>query len=772
MTLGLTSKEAQEKLSQSGPNAIETKKHPVFEFFAKFWGPIPWMLELTIIFQLCLGKKSEVSITICLLLFNAVVGFTQESRAQSALSLLRSKLKIKARVFRDQIWTLVDAHNIVPGDMIRIRVGDFVPADIKLVEGNILVDQSSLTGESLPIELSANNNAFSGSIVKRGEATGIVTATGIHSFFGKTTELVQSAKSQSHFEKMVLQIVKYLVAIDVFLVSAILIYSSLAGLKLSDILPFALILLVASIPIALPATFTLMSALTSLMLAKKDILVTKLAAIEEAGVMNLLFCDKTGTLTQNRLSLTDLQPISPITKLELLKFAAFASNDANQDPIDISILSLAKKSGIDDFSNRLTFTPFDPIKKISEATTNDQNKIIRIVKGAPSLVASLTHAEGQVANTASQNNRILSIAIGEGDQLKLAGFLVFSDPIREDSKNAIDGLKDLGITIKMLTGDNSTTAVAIAQEVGIGSRVCPKSMILSNEITNYDVFAEVYPQDKYLIMQTFQQEGYIVGMTGDGVNDAPALKQADIGVAVSNATDVAKAAAGIVLTSPGLQSLIEVIKSGRAVYRRTLTYTLNKVVKTTHIALFLSLGLLFENVFMITPHLVMLLIFANDFATMSLATDNVRISKNPRRLNIQFLIITSFLLALCWLCFSFGVYYVAKNYFQFSLPAIQTLVFLMFVFTGLATVYLVRTVDYLWKMPPGKWLLFTTCGDILVVSLLAYLGVWMESVTLGSILFLMIAVIVFMFFLDFIKVFVLQNFYKFLPKNNQPDRKL
>ena len=360
--------------------------------------------------------------------------------------------------------------------MTRIRVGDFVPADIKLVEGNILVDQSTLTGESLPIELSADNNAFSGSIVKRGEATGIVTATGRHSFFGKTTELVQTAKSESHFEKMVLQVVKYLVAMDVFLVCATLIYSAFVGLKLFDILPFALVLLVASIPIALPATFTLMSALTSLMLAKNGILVTKLAAIEEAGVMEILFSDKTGTLTQNCLSLTDLQPISPITKSELLKFAAFASNDASQDPIDISILSSAKKSGIDDFSNRLTFTPFDPIKKCSEATINDGSKIVHIVKGSSSLVASLTHTEGQGANTTSQRNRILSIAIGEGDQLKLAGFLVFSDPIREDSKNAIDELKDLGIIVKMLTGDNSSTAIAIAEEVGIGSHVCPKSV--------------------------------------------------------------------------------------------------------------------------------------------------------------------------------------------------------------------------------------------------------------------------------------------------------
>lgn len=761
--LGLTTKEAQKRLMKYGPNAIqEFKKHPVFEFLAKFWSPIPWMLEITFILQLSLGKKNESIVTICLLVFNAVVGFIQEKRAQSALSLLRKKLQIKARVLRDKAWILMDAQEIVKDDVIRIRMGDFIPADIKLLEGNILVDRSALTGESFPIELTTDNKAFSGSIIKRGEATGLVIATGKRSFFGKTAELVRSAKSESHFEKTVLNIVEYLVSIDIVLVVIILIYSAIADIPLSAILPFSLVLLIASVPVALPATFTLMSALASLKLANSGVLVTRLTAIEEAAAMEILCCDKTGTLTQNSLILKDIKPLLPITTTELLRLAAFASNEASQDPFDTAILSLARNEGVLDLKNRLEFIPFDSLTKRSEAIVKDQNKVIRIVKGAPPLIASMTSAGVDVMNVASQlaaqGDRILSIAFGEGEQLQLAGFLIFSDPIREESRKTIEDLKKLGLTIKMFTGDVGATAKAIAAEIGMGQRIGPKEAILSKHIQKYDIFAEVFPEDKYQLVQTLQQEGCVVGMTGDGVNDAPALRQADVGIAVSNATDVAKAASSMILTNPGLGNLIEAIKTGREVYRRMLTYTLNKIVKTTDIALFLSLGLLFEDVFVITPRLVMFLIFANDFVTMSLASDNVKIADSPCSLKVRFLAPISLLLALCWLSFYFAVFFAARDFIKLPLPATQTLMFLMFVFSGLATVYLVRTRDHFWKIRPGKFLLISTIADILSVSSLAYFGILMEPLSLELILFLASSVVAFMILLDQIKALVFQRF--------------
>jgi P-type E1-E2 ATPase len=671
--IGLTTEQAKENLAKYGPNAIqEFKRHPLLEFLVKFWSPIPWMLEITFILQLSLGKHTEAIVTICLLIFNGLIGFIQEKRAQSALSLLKNKLQIKTRVLRNRVWVLIEAQEIVKEDLIRVRMGDFIPADIKLLEGNILVDQSAVTGESLPVELTANQTAFSGTIVKRGEATGIVIATGKRSFFRKTAELVRSAKSESHFEKVVLNIVKYLISIDILLVSIILIYASIAGIPLSVILPFSLVLLIASIPVALPATFTLMSALASLKLADNGILVTKLTAIEDAAAMEILFSDKTGTLTENTLTLKEIRPLLPMSKTELLKLAAYASNEASQDPFDMAILSSASKEGVLDLSHRSKFIPFDSMTKRSEAIVNDQGKVIRVVKGAPALIASMVIGEVDSINIANQlaaqENRVLSIAFGEEDnQLQLAGLIIFSDPIRPESKQTIEDLRQLGLTVKMVTGD---------------------------------------------------------------------------------------AAASMILTQPGLTNLIEAVTTGRVVYRRMLTYTLNKIVKTISIALFLSLGFLFENVLVITPRLVMFLIFANDFITMSLASDTVKIPKKPCRLRIRFLAPLSLLLGICWLGFYFGVFFIVRDLFGFPLPAIQTLMFLTFVFTGLATVYLVRTRDHLWKLPPGKFLLISTVGDVVAVSALAYFGILMEPLSAEIIISLAGCVTLFTLLLDQFKAFV------------------
>ncbi len=744
---GLTAIEAQKRLSQYGPNAIqETRRVPLLEFLFKFWGPIPWMLEVAFILQLILGKKNEAIITATLLLFNAVVGFFQEHRAQTALALLKRKLEIKTRVLRDKTWTLLDAQNIVPGDIIRVRMGDFIPADITLLEGSILVDRSALTGESSPIELKAEEQAFSSSIVKRGEATGEVIATGKRSFFGKTAELTLSAKPESHFEKIVLQIVEYLISIDIVLVLLILIYGSFVNTPLSDILPFSLVLLIASIPIALPATFTLANALASLKLSEKGVLVTKLTAIEEAAAMQVLCCDKTGTLTQNCMVLKDVIPLIQMKESDLLRFAAYASNEASQDPFDMAILSEFQKRERLDLTKRIKFTPFDPLSKSSEAIILEENHPIRIIKGSPRLF-DLTADPFTL-----KGNRVLAIGLGNHDHLQLAGYLIFSDPVRKESKQLIEDLKQMGVAVKMITGDLSATAQSIAAEVGIGQNLCKKEMILSKQFLDCDIFAEVFPQDKYLIIKTLQQAGKVVGMTGDGVNDAPALRQADVGVALSNATDVAKAAASMILIKPGLGNITEAIMSGRKVYRRMLTYTLNKIVKTTHIALFLTLGFLIENLFVITPRLVMFLIFANDFVTMSLASDHVKIAKTPSLLKIHSLALTSFLLALCWLIFSFGVFYAARDLFLFSLPKIQTLMFVMFVFSGLATVYLIRTRDHFWKIRPGKLLIFSTIFDVVIVSFLACSGVMMEPISMGSILLLGLCTLAFMVLLDQIKV--------------------
>lgn len=760
--IGLTSKEAREKLKQFGPNSIqEDRKRPIRLFLQKLWGPLPWMLEIIFFLQLSLGKDTETIVTLILLLFNACIGFVQEYKAQIILSLLKKNLKVKARVMRDGNWAQLDAEDIVPEDLIRIRMGDFVPADIIIKEGSVLADQSTITGESVPVEHGIKERLFSGSIIKRGEATGEVIATGKRSFFGKTAELVRTAKESSQLERVVLDIVKFLVAIDVLLVGAIGIYAVLTDIHLREILPFALVLLIASVPVALPATFTLMSAAAAQKLAGEAVLVTRLSAIEEVAAMQVLCADKTGTLTVNQLKIEEICPQPPFTHKMLLECAALASRQASQDPLDYAIIVRAKLEGCFHPEKRLTFIPFDPAVKRSEAFVKEGDKVVRVVKGSPAVIAELTRTGEEnlkvVERYTSQGFRVLSVAAGEIGKLQYAGCFLFSDHPREDSKAVVGALNDLGVNVKMVTGDNPATAMAIAAEVGIGQRICRRDKIQESDLNEYDIFAEVFPEDKFYIVEAFQKEGMIVGMTGDGVNDAPALKQANVGVAMSNATDVAKAAAGVILTQPGLHLLINALKSGREVYRRMRTYTLNKIIKTTHIALFLSLGLLITDVFVTTPRLVMFLIFANDFVTMSLASDRVRMPLKPCRWNIRFLGISSLIVGFLWLLFSFGVFYAGRDWFHLSLPAIQTLVFLLFVFSGLATVYLVRTQEYFWKIQPGNLLLCSTFGDIVVVSSLAYFGILMEPLELPAIILLLLCVFTFMVCMDVLKVFILRK---------------
>jgi H+-transporting ATPase len=764
-TAGLSAQEAQERLRQYGPNAVqEERRHPLLLILHKFWSPVPWMLEATLLLELALRKSTQGVIIAILLVLNAVLSFIQERRAGNALQLLRQHLTVQARVLRDGRWQLVIAQDLVPGDVVHVRMGDLAPADMLLRDGQILVDQSALTGESAPVEAGPGSTAYAGSTVRRGEATGEVTATGRRTRFGTTAELVRTSRTPSHLEALVFRIVNYLVALDVLLVLAILVYAVVGGIPLSEIIPFALILLVASVPVALPATFTLANALGSLELARHGVLVTRLSAVEEAAAMDVLCSDKTGTITKNQLAVAMVRPWADFSEDELFELAALACDDATQDPIDLAILDAARKRNASVQQRpRLQFFPFDPATKRSEALVSGPAGVLHVVKGAPTVVAALTAGDrlpdADVEAMAGQGCRVLAVAAGPQGRLRLVGLVALQDPPREDSPAVLRSLGDLGIRVVMVTGDSAATAQAIAAQVGIHGDTCQADNLRSGDDArrlDCAVFAGVFPEDKFHLVQVFQQAGHVVGMTGDGVNDAPALKQAEVGIAVANAADIAKASASLVLTNPGLTNVLAAAQTGRRIYQRMLTYTLNKIVKTLQIALFLSLGLLLTGVFVTTPRLILLLLFANDFVTMSLAADRVTFSRQPDRWRIRPLVMIALVLALAWVVLCFAVFLLGRDVYRLDLPRLQTLVFLTLVFSGQATVYLVRERRHFWRSRPGHWLILSSVADVVVVSLLATCGVLMAPVSPLAVLALLGAVAAYLMLLDFLKTRLLR----------------
>ena len=764
---GLTSAVAEERLRQYGPNRVEEEKsHPLLELLQKFWAPVPWMLEATIVLEVLVHKRDEAIVIAVLLVFNAVLSFVQENQANRALALLRKRLSVQARVMRDGHWQLIPADAVVPGDAIHLRLGDVAPADVRLFDGVIDADQSELTGESMPVQKAAGAIVYAGSKLKRGEATGEVTATGAHTYFGKTAELVKTAKTVSHLQEIIFAIVKYLVILDAVLVAALLVYSGFSHLPWATVLPFALILLVASIPVALPATFTVATALGAVEMSRNAVLVTRLSAIEEAAAMDVLCTDKTGTITQNRLSVTAIYPVGNQTSEEVLRIAALASDAATQDPIDLAVLEAAdKKHALHDTPRRIQFIPFDPATKRSEATYERSPATLRVIKGAPDaviqLVGNATGIANEVERLAARGARVLAVAAGTDGSLALVGLIGLEDPVRPDSKALVEQLRELGVRVIMVTGDGASTARAVSSQVGIGDRVGSAAQLRGApdaSAENYDVFAGVFPEDKFRLVEALQRRQHVVGMTGDGVNDAPALKQAEVGIAVSTATDVAKAAASVVLTDTGLTGTLRAVETGRRIYQRMLTYTLNKIIKTLEIAVFLSLGVMLTGIFVITPLLVVLLLFTNDFVTMSIATDHVSFSSQPDRWDVRTLMSTSGALASMVLILSFSVFFAGRNALHLPIPQLQTIVFLMLVFTGQGNVYLVRERNHFWHSRPSNWLVLGSTLDVIVVILLATRGILMAPVPLYMAIALLGIVAVFLLAVDSFKVHIFRRF--------------
>jgi H+-transporting ATPase len=728
---GLSSDEARRRLAQFGPNAMpDTSAHPLHMALGKFWAPVPWMLEAAVVLELVRGKYVEAATIAGLLMFNAALGFFQESRAQATLAALKSRLALNASVRRDGAWKTVAAAELAPGDVVKLSLGGVVAADVRLTAGEVLLDQSMLTGESVPIEAGAGLQTYAGALIRRGEAVAEVTATGARTRFGRTAELVRTAHVVSSQQKAVLRVVRNLAAFNGVVIVGLVAYAFLLKTPLAEVIRLVLTAVLASIPVALPATFTLASALGAQALAKLGVLPTRLSAVDEAATMDVLCADKTGTLTRNALKVTTVSPMPGFDVAHVLTLAALASSDGGQDPVDAAIRAAAGGHAAD--APRLVkFVPFDPATKMSEATVSDPDGgELRVVKGAFAAVIGLAELSPTVAAEADklegQGFRVLAVAAGSSTAMKLVGLIALSDPPRTESAALIAELKGLGVRTVMVTGDAPATAAIVAHAVGLEGATSPPGSIPEGvRPETFAVFAGVLPEDKFKLVKAFQGEGHTVGMCGDGANDAPALRQAQIGIAVSTATDVAKSAAGMVLTKPGLEGIVAAVKEGRVTFQRILTYTLNSIIKKVVTVLFLIVGLVMTGHAILTPLLMVIVMIAGDFLAMSLTTDNVRPSPLPNAWRIGRLTMAGVVMGVCQLAFCVGVLAFGKFRLSLGIDALRTLAFAALVFSSQSTIYAIRGRRHLWGARPSLWLAASSVADVLIASGLAVGGIAM-----------------------------------------------
>ncbi|HLM97718.1 MAG TPA: HAD-IC family P-type ATPase [Bryobacteraceae bacterium] len=756
---GLTTDEARRRLEKFGPNAIpNTAQHPLRRALTKFWAPVPWMLEAAIVLEIVLGKYVEAAIIAVLLAFNAALGFFQEGRTQATLAALKSRLALKAAVLRDNVWATVPAAGLVPGDIVKLSLGGVVAADVRLTEGSVLLDQSMLTGESVPIEAGAGFETYAGALVRRGEAVAEVTATGAHTKFGRTAELVRTAHVESSQQKAVLRVVRNLAMCNGVIIVLLVAYAYALKLAIDEIIPLVLTAVLASIPVALPLTFTLAAALGARALAHLGVLPTRLSAVDEAASIDVLCADKTGTLTQNELTVTAVHAMAGFDESHVLGWAALASSDGGQDPVDAAIRAAAGKKVAADLPKLIKFVPFDPGTKMSEATAADLGGTsVRIVKGAFAAVAGLTQSAPDASKTASkleaQGFRVLAVAVGPPAALKLAGIIALSDPPRTDSAALIAELHTLGVRTVMVTGDAPATAAIVAHAVGLDGAVCPPGPIPDGvRSEDFAVFAGVLPEGKYNLVKAFQNSGHTVGMCGDGANDAPALRQAQMGIAVSTATDVAKSAAGIVLTKPGLGGIVSSVKEGRVTFQRILTYTLNSVTKKIVQVLFLAVGLVITGHAILTPILMVIIMLTGDLLGMSLTTDNVRPSPMPNVWRIGKLTIAGVFMGISELVFCTAVLAVAKFRLGLGIEMLRTLAFVAIVFGNQATTYTNRERQHMGSSRPSRWLVGSSVVDLLIASTLAICGIAMNPLPIFVVGGILVAAAVFAFIVDVAKV--------------------
>lgn len=745
---GLTDAEAAKRLAQYGENALAEHQVGMVERLAHFfWGPIPWMIEVAAVLSAALGHWADLAIIVTMLVINAGVGFWQEFKADNAITLLKQRLALKARVRRDGVWKDIEARLLVPGDVVHVKLGNIVPADLKLIDGAYLsVDQAALTGESLPVDKKVGDEAYSGSIAKQGEMSGVVTSTGMNTYFGKTAHLVEQAKSVSHFQRAVLRIGNFLIMVTIGLVLLIGLAALFRRDPIVETIQFALILTIASIPVALPAVLSVTMAIGAERLAKFKAIVSRLVAIEEMAGMDMLCSDKTGTLTKNELTLGDLEPAPGVTAEDLILAAVLASRRDAPDAIDAAILASVPANRQFDRYTVKAFYPFDPVVKRAEADIEENGRSFKVGKGAPQVIVDLcapdagqrSAVSASVNRDATRGFRTLGVArTDESGKWRFLGLLPLFDPPRDDCAETIAVARSMGVEIKMVTGDHEAIAKEIAGQLELGQNIVVADSVFGQEnegeqlsrIVAADGFARVLPEHKFKIVKALQGAGHIVGMTGDGVNDAPALKQADIGIAVSGATDAARAAADLVLTAPGLSVITRAIEEARRIFERMTSYAMYRIAETIRLLLFMTASILVFNFYPVTAVMVVLLALLNDLPIMMIAYDNAPIAAKPVRWDMTRVLTIAAVLGVYGVIVSFGLFWIARDYLKLSLPMVQALIFLKLLVAGHMTIYLTRNKGPVWERPWPSWKLVVPCELTQIIGTLAVVYGWFMAPT-------------------------------------------